>query len=129
MGLDFSHSEASWSYSRFHQFRKRLFKETSNGLDLGKMEGFTRMFDDNNDETPISFDEYNHDLRDFINHSDCEGELTPEQMKVIEPALRAQVSSWGEDGDLMSLHHQIKALQLCDGMIYAISKNENMRFI
>ncbi len=38
MGLDFTHCEAHWSYSDFHDFRKRL--AASIGMNLDDMEGF-----------------------------------------------------------------------------------------
>ncbi|MFP3842037.1 hypothetical protein U5N22_17430 [Bacillus safensis] len=38
MGLDFTHYEAHWSYSDFHDFRRKL--AACIGMNLDDMEGF-----------------------------------------------------------------------------------------
>ena len=52
MGLNFSHTDMHWSYSCFHEFRRKLAAEI--GIDLDDMDGFegTLSWDDLKD---ISF--------------------------------------------------------------------------
>jgi len=38
MGLNFSHTDMHWSYSCFHEFRRKLAAEI--GIDLDDMDGF-----------------------------------------------------------------------------------------
>lgn len=130
MGIDFSHGNASWSYGSFHRFRTQLFEETSGGLKLREMVGFNH---GPLGEPPVkpgtSFDEYDHPIRDLIDHSDCDGELTPEQLKVIEPALRAHLETWPDYEGLRPNYDKTRGLELCEGMREAIENNENLVFM
>lgn len=114
MGLDFSHSDASWAYSGFMRFRNKLWHSCGFSGDLHEVyttgKGGEQISDD-------------HPLIDFFAHSDCDGDLTTDQMKTIEPAIRRILDNW-QDGD----YDKKMGLQLCDGMKEAISKNENLRF-
>src|SRR5665648_1219897 len=66
MGLDFSHSNAHWSYSGFYDFRRRLAQEIN--VDLEMMDGFGG---------DIPFDLIKDSIEPLLNHSDCGGGLTP----------------------------------------------------
>ena len=112
MGLNFSHAEASWSYSGFDEFRHRLALEA--GIDLYMMDGFGG---------DIPFDSINDPIKPLLDHSDCEGELTPEECATVAPRLRELVSNW-DDEDYDKRH----ALYLAEGMDEAASNNENLRF-
>lgn len=112
MGVDFSHGDASWAYSGFNRFRTRLASEI--GMELEKMEGF-------GGDTP--WGNYADDILPFLNHSDCDGELSPEECAKIAPRIRALVASWPEDYD-----HQ-KALRLADGMEEAANAQETFEFM
>ena len=86
MGIDFSHCDAHWSYSGFHNFRKRLAAAID--IDLEEMVGF--------DEGSRSWDEYkDHPLHNFLNHSDCEGYLKPTNEMI--DAIRNIIKTWPED--------------------------------
>ena len=112
MGLNFSHTEASWSYSGFDKFRHRLAQEVE--IDLDMMDGFGG---------DIPFDSINDQIKPLLDHSDCEGELTPEECATVAPRLRELVSNWDyEDYD------KRHALYLAEGMDEAASNNENLRF-
>ncbi|WP_232732753.1 hypothetical protein [Bacillus cereus] len=67
MGLDFNLSRVRWGYISFGNFRRKLAKEID--LDLDAMIGFGGDF---------SWDLIEDDIKEFLNHSDCEGELTAE---------------------------------------------------
>lgn len=88
MGLDFNGSDVHWSYGSFAGFRMRL--AASIGIQLHNMEGFGG---------DISFDVIDHPVKDLLNHSDCDGALTPEQCKVIGPALIEICDAWPDEED------------------------------
>lgn len=113
MGLDFSHGEAHWSYSGFHRFRHKLAKEI--GIEnLDEMEGFGG---------PILWDGFKDPIVDLLSHSDCDGDLLPEQCKEIASRLRVLTIGW-EDPDYDKQH----ALFLAKGMDLAYKKNEKLYF-
>lgn len=113
MGLDFNLSEVRWGYISFGNFRRKLAKEI--GLDLDAMIGFSG---------DLSWDSVEDDIKDFLNHSDCEGELTPEQCKIIAPRLIELVRGWN-DNDL----DKEKALELADDMQWCYENNRVLEFI
>lgn len=113
MGLDFSHCNARWAYSGFMRFRRKLANEI--GMDLSKMEGF---------DGDIPFSNYKDDIIPLLDHSDCDGELTVEECKKVAPRLRELVSTW-EDTD----RDKKIALELADGMDYALERDEPLRFV
>lgn len=113
MGLDFRGADVSWAYSGFMRFRQRVVNGAGYMGDLREMYGHG---------LPAAMKK--DDIYDFIDHSDCDGELTPEQMRKIEPRLRAIVSLW-PDGDT----DKTRGLALCDGMRACIQAGENLEFI
>ncbi|WP_267379428.1 hypothetical protein, partial [Bacillus sp. GM_Baccil_2] len=113
MGLDFNLSEVRWGYISFGNFRRKLAKEID--LDLDAMIGFGGDF---------SWDLVEDDIKEFLNHSDCEGELTPEQCKVIAPRLIELVSGWSDDDP-----DKEKALELADDMQWCYENNRVLEFI
>ena len=66
MGLDFNHSQASWSYSGFNRFRHDL--ATLVGIDLDGMDGFGG----NKLWTSLPPDP----IHILLDHSDCEGDIS-----------------------------------------------------
>lgn len=111
MGIAFSHCTASWSYGGFNRFREALAEEI--GLDLNEMEGFggTRPWKEIDD--PIVA---------LLNHTDTEGELTPEECERIWPRLRGLVLEWPEGYDFDN------AIKLAAGMRLAALKGEQLKF-
>lgn len=112
MGLDFSHSCAHWAYSGFMRFRDKL-TET-----LGYTCSLRTMYDDG---TYMRMK--NEPIFPLINHSDCDGELSVEEMQQILPQLKDIIERW-EDDD----YDKSQALQLIEGMEYAVASNEPMEF-
>lgn len=118
MGLDFSHCKAHWSYSGFKIFREKLWNSC----------GFTgRLYDlyyNKIDESEPFKDQIriDHPLYDFFNHSDCDGQLTVEQMNKIIPKMKSVIENWEDDYDKQ------QAKFLIDGMKEAILRNENLEF-
>lgn len=120
MGVGFSHCDASWAYSGFNDFRERLAALV--GIDLWSMRGFShsRRKGDGTDgkEWPSAESE---PLVHLLNHSDCDGHLTPGQMEVLVPRLSElllQIDGYDRE--------QGEAL-LC-GMVAAMSLGENLEF-
>jgi len=117
MGLDFNHSDAHWSYSGFNDFRRHLAKDI--GIDLDKMIGF------NGDR---SWSGIKDPLCLLLNHSDCDGHLTPNQCKKIAPRLREVISKW-EDSIMSNEGYDKKnALLLAKGMEWCGKNNVPLEF-
>jgi hypothetical protein len=112
MGIDFSHSGAHWAYSGFNRARTRL--AATLGFRLDDMIGFggSRAWPDA-DGSPLVH---------LLDHSDCDGELTVAQCKVVAPALRKAVERWPDDYDKKMF------LKLADGMDEAAKEGEPLRF-
>ena len=116
MGLDFSHGEAHWAYSSFNRFRERLAQIA--GFNLRDMQGFT--------DPPVigkDWDNITDPIKDLLNHSDCDGELTPTQCVTIIPRLGKMIKGW-EDDD----YDKQNASNLINGMKEAIKEQENLEF-
>lgn len=100
MGLDFRGSRAHWSYSGFHRFRERIADQL--GFDLNSMEGFGGGKKWSSIKDPIV---------PLLSHSDCDGEMTPQECKAVYPRLREIISEWPADD-----YDRIHAELLADGM-------------
>lgn len=93
MGLDTTHNCWHGPYSIFGLFRKELAKLI--GITLGEMEGFGGT---------LSFDNVKDDLKILINHSDCDGNISPEdafklatRLTELLPSIKDKdVTSWAE---------------------------------
>ena len=119
MGLDFINGDdAHWSYSGFNSFRRRLAKEI--GIDLDEMQGFGHL---NGKPGWRSWDEVDDPIKPFLMHSDCDGEMSPEECLQVGPRLREIVSSWPAavalslyGGTILPEHDKVNALKLADAM-------------
>lgn len=122
MGIDFSHCTAQWSYFGFHHFRKRLAKDI--GIELVEMAGFTERgveglaWPDAEDEPVVH----------LLNHSDADGELSPEQCAAVVPRLREIASAWPVTGNHDVDYDRTNALLLAEGMELVASKGESLEF-
>ena len=144
MGIDFSHCEVRWGYSGFMHFRTKLATEA--GIALRCMSGFASgptgkpfevltIFGESESGVTPGFDKYvgrqtaipwkniKDDIKPLLDHSDCDGVLTPDECAKVAPRLRELVYGWADvDQD------RIKALLLADGMEAAVSENVNFEF-
>lgn len=117
MGLDFTHNRppghhcAQWSYTGFGAFRRRLAEEEEFNLD--DMQGF---------DGDVSWDDVTTDLKPLLNHSDCDGNLTPEECAQVAPRLREIVAGWLDDYDRRG------ALRLADCMELCAAAGEKLEF-
>lgn len=112
MGIDFSHCGAHWAYSGFNKFRERLAEKI--GFDLRKMAGF---------DGDQSWDTMNDDIKPLLNHSDCDGFLSPEVCKFVYPRLLQLISDW-DDND----YDKQMGVELAKGMKTATERNEDFEF-
>jgi hypothetical protein len=112
MGLDFAQSDAHWSYGGFHQFRIKLAKEI--GIDLESMQGFGG---------DIPWINVNDPIEPFLNHSDCDGQLTDNECTDVGPRLIDLVKHWPEDD-----YNRQQALMLAEDMIDCAKRNHSLDF-
>jgi len=108
MGIDFSHGTAHWSYSGFMEFRNKLANQIA--INLNEMEGFDGHEKWNMESDPIMM---------LLNHSDCDGELTAEQCRVIAPRLKELIADWEDN---------CSALELAESMEEAAELEETLIF-
>ncbi|MFE6500725.1 hypothetical protein [Kitasatospora sp. NPDC057738] len=119
MGLDFSHTEAHWTYTGFMRFRRAI--ATHEGIDLDQMNGF-RIYGSNQPQIPWTA--VTTALRPLLDHSDCDGELSPEECRLVAPRLREVVSAvWPKD-----CYDRTHGLLLADGMEAAAAAGEQFEF-
>ena len=78
---------AHWSYGGFHRFRTLLASEE--GFDLEYMQGF---YEGGGEARPWS--DVNTTLAPLLNHSDCDGELTPAECTAILARLKEIRVTW-----------------------------------
>jgi len=115
MGIDFSHGEAHWSYSGFMRFRARLIET----LGLGNL---NEMYGDGSFYDKLK----NIPIFPLINHSDCDGELTVEEMKQIIPQLDLIITLWESNG---GDYDSERARDFINGMKYAIEEDVPLEFM
>ena len=124
MGLDTSHNAWQGPYSSFNRFRHWLAEKI--GINLKEYYGYG-----GNQNKKLSSIE--HKIMPLLNHSDCEGELTPAECKQIaegiDEILNALSKKEIEDPENQySFSHINKAKQFRDGCILAHSLNESIEF-
>lgn len=115
MGIDFSHCDASWAYSGFMAFRKRLAQEI--GIDLMKMEGFT------DDDKALKWSKVQDPIKHILDHSDCEGTLSPTKCALVAPRLLELISGWPKND-----YDREMATELAKGMKLAAKEGKRLLF-
>ena len=118
MGLDFSNNDAHWSYGGFMNFRRKLAKEIE--IDIDSMQGFV------DGKGGISWDNVTDPLKIFLNHSDCDGELSPKECELIAPRLLEIIRTW--DDSLDNQYDKSQAILLISGMNKSIINKEPLEF-
>lgn len=119
MGLDFSHGSARWSYSSFMAFREDLAEHE--GLELRRMHGYAVP----GDYRPrVSWKDVTTPLKPLLNHSDCDGHLTPEECRQVAARLREVVPLVFDEDD----YDYRRGLDLAEGMEMAADAGELFEF-
>jgi len=124
MGIDFSHTEAHWSYTSFSRFRRAL--AAFEGIDLDAMQGFTA--------GGKPWESVTTPLKPLLDHSDCDGELAPADCTKVAPRLRAvidelwpaETSTWEQNPEASI--HRSNGLLLAEGMEAAAASDEPLEF-
>jgi hypothetical protein len=124
MGLDFSHTEAHWAYTSFSRFRRAL--ATFEGIDIDAMRGFT--------QGGKPWESVTTPLKPLLDHSDCDGDLSPEECATVAPRLRqvideiwpAATSTWEQNPEASI--HRSNGLLLAEGMEAAAASSEPLEF-
>ena len=129
MGLDFTHCNACWAYGGFNDFRRRLAIQI--GINLNEMEGFRpfavvhgKIIDIDRNWVGKPWKNIKDPIKYLLNHSDCDGHLTPLQCKKVAPRLRELVREW-DDAD----YDKQMAWELIKGMQKAAKANQKLEFL
>lgn len=135
MGLGFNHRTADsdwstccphWAFDGFGLFRRRLAE--AEGLDLEEMQGYGK-YNEFGNHVPgaRSWDEIDTPLKPLLDHSDCDGELTPEECAQVFPRLRKILEGW--DLDDPGFHYDYRSgLRLADCMEACTKAGEKLEF-
>lgn len=115
MGLDTTHDAWHGTYSSFNKFRTEMAKLI--GMDLQKMEGFGGN---------IPFNQFKDDLTILLDHSDCDGEISPEDRKKLSIRLDELIAGMPHDSTPFSNIELAK--QFSAGCKLAAEKNEPILF-
>ena len=76
-----------------------------------------------------SWDEVTTDLKPLLDHSDCDGEMTPEECAQVFPRLREIAAAWPKHGVAMSDAFDRKsALALAECMEVCAAGGEQLLF-
>lgn len=92
MGLGFTwegwdgEETAGWSYSGFFDFRRRLARQI--GVNLDDMDGYGG---------EKSWEYVVDPIKTLLDHSDCEGEISPVDCPLLAVRLRMMVKDWPEE--------------------------------
>jgi hypothetical protein len=123
MSLDFRGYDVNWSYFGFHDFRVKLAREI--GIDLNQMHGFFAPWRGQKEEDfkDISWDTVSDPIKLLLDHSDCEGELSPQECALVAPRLIRLTAQWPADD-----YDSIEALRLASAMMDCAIKNKPLEF-
>lgn len=70
----------------------------------------------------LSWDNVFDPIKPLLNHSDCDGELSPVECAVVAPRLRQLIENWEDDRD------KKQGLMLAEGMEYCVTNGEVLIF-
>lgn len=136
MGIDFEHYDSpaghhcpQWAYGGFDRFRTRL--AASEGFVLDEMQGFSNglYFEDGYVAGTRSWDEVTMALKPLLNHSDCDGELSPAECAQVAPRLREVAEAWPSEGVAMADAFDYRgALALAECMELCAASGNSLMF-
>lgn len=121
MGLDTTHNAWHGSYRRFNSFRYDMARRI--GINLDEYIGYTT-----SPSATKRLSDIPHPIKHLLDHSDCDGELTPEQCKEIAEGLDMIIREASIDDANEEYGHIYYAIQFRDGCLDAYSKNEPIEF-
>jgi len=112
MGVDFDFCNAHWGYAGFNRFREKLAKEI--GIDLRKMDGYW--------EGGTSWNKVKDDIKYLLDHSDCDGHISPKRCARVAIRILELIKDWPWDYD------KENAISLAGGMALAFLLNKRLTF-
>lgn len=124
MGLDLSPGGARWSYSGFHRYRLRLAEAIGVDLETVFNRGWVIGPNGENTDPWVPGEE---PLFLLLNHSDCEGELSPDACLTVLPRLLQVVIGWEKDPRDEG-YDEAQTIKLACGMVECIIKNQPLLF-
>jgi hypothetical protein len=116
MGLDTTHDCWHGSYGSFNTFR--IFLASQIGVNLDECEGYGG---------DIEFSSIDHGIVPLLDHSDCDGILTPEECKSIADGLDDILSKLDHDDPKLK-YPILYMIDFRDGCLQAFGNNENVEF-
>lgn len=117
MGLDTTHGCWHGSYSSFNTFRRKLANEI--GINLNEYEGY-------GDFGTKDLNSIDHEIAPLLNHSDCDGVLTPLECKSIASGLKKILHGIQLTNENKYFFDQI--VKFRKGCLSSYSENENVEF-
>lgn len=102
---------AHWPYSGFGAFREKL--AIHEGFFLDDMAGFT--------EDGRSWDLVTTPLKPLLDHSDCDGEMTPDEAAQVWPRLAEIAEEWKDDG---ALEWELKSMRNLIELLHDAAENK-----
>ncbi|MDG1949479.1 MAG: hypothetical protein P8J32_01495 [bacterium] len=122
MGLDTTHGCWNGAYSSFGAFRKELAEQI--GITLSDYQGFGGN---------LLFDGLKHGIISLLDHSDCDGELSPEECTSVAQGLQQVIDGFTEckllQKDKGTAEYFIERCErFRDGCLKAIAANETVEF-
>lgn len=123
MGIDFSHGNARWAYSGFNRFRRKI-------SELAGFEGWPIGSEDPIAEQPFwdKVQASDDPIKHLLDHSDCDGELTVEQLTVLAPRLEELLKKLSDEDKVEWAYDYETGLELVEGMKEALVANEPLVF-
>lgn len=121
MGLDTTHGAWNGAYSAFMRWRKKIAELCGLG-DLSQFEGYDGI-------RPLS-DIQDEGIRILLSHSDCDGELTPEECEKIASSLSLLLAAPINIDDMGGHigNFKFKTETFIRGCQIAVGRNENIVF-
>jgi len=115
MGLDTSHDAWHGPYSSFNRFRHEIAEAI--GVNLDSFEGYGGN---------VPFDELKRGVRWLLDHSDCDGHITPKRCKLIADDLNEIIPLLPDEIEPFCVRAQAERFR--NGCLKAYKKNEKLDF-
>lgn len=116
--IDYRGPHAGWSYGGFAMLRQMVAAE--DGITLSDMRGFGGT---------VPWDTVTTELAPFLDHSDCDGELTPAECQQVLPRLSGIHAQWSLAGEDTEEAYRVHGLaQLIELLDYCVKNDTSAIF-
>ena len=138
MGLDCTHGAFNGPYSAFNRLRQTVAKACGASFpphprDALDNEG--ELLSDDLIYFPESWNENDYPgLREFLGHSDCDGEISPNMCKIVADELESllpiinAIEQSQKTVNIRGLSHYIATQKFIAGCLLAYERNESLEF-